>query len=327
MRETSPEGHRAANHSKSDSRSAKKRRRTSDANDSAEELKIDLALPEPPSKKALRKAKKAKPAAEAASATKEDIAKVSVQECQKRTDHGIWIGNLPWGATIEGLRVFFTENSEIKDGDITRIHMPKPKKPSPTLRIKPNNSGFAYVDFVSEAKKLIAIELSETPIDGRNCLIKDAKSFVGRPEKSQTTQTEAVNKKSPNKRIFVGNLGFDITREALFEHFAPCGEVEDVFLATFEDSGKCRGYGWITFGDIPSAEAAVRGYGFKDVEQEAEPDEEQSDAKRKKKPKPRKWWVNKIEGRNLRCEFAEDKATRYKKRYGKDKSVQEDASY
>jgi len=31
----------------------------------------------------------------------------------------------------------------------------------------------------------------------------------------------------------------------------------------------------------------------------------------------RKWWVNRIKGRPLRMEFAEDKAVRYKKRFGK----------
>jgi hypothetical protein len=37
-----------------------------------------------------------------------------------------------------------------------------------------------------------------------------------------------------------------------------------------------------------------------------------------KKTKLRKWWVNKIKGRTVRSEFAEDAQVRYKKRYGKD---------
>ncbi len=36
-----------------------------------------------------------------------------------------------------------------------------------------------------------------------------------------------------------------------------------------------------------------------------------------KRRKPRKWTVNKLAGRVLRCEFAEDPALRYRKRFGK----------
>jgi RNA recognition motif-containing protein len=141
---------------------------------------------------------------------------------------------------------------------------------------------------------------------GRRVLIKSSRDFEGRPEKSQSTGIGS--KMAPSKRVFLGNLDFDVTKEDLESHFEVCGPIAKVQIATFEDSGKCKGYAWIDFEDIAAAAAAVRGW----VESAAA----NKASGRTKKPK-RRVWVNKIRGRKLRAEFAEDKTTRYNKRFGK----------
>ena len=204
--------------------------------------------------------------------------------------------------------------------------------------MKPQNKGFAYVDFSTEKALVEAIGLSETLLTGRSVLIKDSKSFEGRPDKVTTKDDSGVspansNGKTPSKRVFLGNLAFDTTRDELQDHFTKCGEVADVHVATFEDSGKCKGYAWIEFQELEGAEAAVRGWVDLIVDEDGEEDEddkvegpgksETQEVSKAKKPKFRKWWVNRIKGRPLRMEFAEDKAVRYKKRFGKDASGRE----
>jgi RNA recognition motif-containing protein len=312
------------------------------------EIEVDIEAPEPPSKKALRKAKKGKPVSKQPVpkfvdtdhlSDSEDV-EVPVQATPvDKSKYGIWIGNLPWTVTKVELQEFFTSNGRIEKESITRIHMPLPAKATidaSRQKKKPQNKGFAYVDFATEDAFDRAIVLSETLLAGRKVLIKDAKSFEGRPEpakEGEGIKTGVPSGKASSKRIFVGNLAFDTTREELQEHFARCGEVADVFIATFEDTGKCKGYGWITFEDLESAEKAVRGWVEIKTEDESGDDEEEElekaekvvkkeeerekpDKVVKKKPK-RKWWINRIKGRALRMEFAEDKATRYKKRFGK----------
>jgi RNA recognition motif-containing protein len=101
-------------------------------------------------------------------------------------------------------------------------------------------------------------------------------------------------------------------------------------MATFQDTGKCKGYAWVEFEEIASAEAAVRGF-VMEKEDEEEEEEESSDSsdsdEESKKPKKkvqkkskyqRRIWVNQLLGRRMRMEFAEDAQTRYKKRFGKD---------
>ncbi|KAF2404044.1 hypothetical protein EJ06DRAFT_527613 [Trichodelitschia bisporula] len=359
----------------------KKRKRT--AKDEPE-LEIDLTLPEPPSKKEARRAKKVKPSKSEKKDKSEKKARKSKsadgadnsddetkgddaedqpnpddKQPAKRSPHSIWIGNLPWTTTKDSLKTFFEAHGSIPPSAITRIHMPVPAGRSPRLAVKPTNKGFAYVDFEKREQLESALELSESLLGGRAVLIKRADNFAGRPEKpAEGTETTGKDgkvttgrsnpEKPPSRRVFVGNLGFDVTKQDLEEHYAHCGEVVDVHLATFEDTGKCKGFAWVTFKDLSAGEDAVRGYTYKPVEEsdsessseddEAEEKKAGSDAasdagsasgsdsdakpkskptkKAKKAPKPRKWFVNRLHGRTLRVEFAEDASVRYKKRFG-----------
>lgn len=332
------------------SKTEKKKRKHAVA--SGDELEIDVNLPEPPSKKAKRKEKKSKSkpvAAESANAedgedrpaepTAASVKAAPGGQTEARSDYGIWIGNLPWSATKETLRKFFEDHGGIDEKSITRVHMPPPVDRGPTRGpVKPQNKGFAYVDFVGPAELELALALSEKLMVGRRVLIKHAKSFEGRPEPSKDggdhKKGSPLNGKEPSKRIFVGNLGFDITREDLEEHFGQAGQVEDVHMATFQDTGKCKGFAWVRFVELEAAELAVKGFVWKkneDVGSDAEEDDEvksesssedeekpaKPSKKKRKQRKQSKWFINRLHGRPIRCEFAEDAQTRYKKRYGK----------
>ncbi|KAI4172318.1 MAG: hypothetical protein LQ346_008612 [Caloplaca aetnensis] len=337
--------------------SSRKRKRTIEA----AELEVDVNAPEPPSKKALRKAKRAKSFVEPKNGTVVDGAPILAKDGEeappvvetelnstaqtlpsKRSSHGIWIGNLPYTATKDDLRTFLTSDTSITEGMIPRIHIPVPADAvTSRQKLKSQNKGFAYVDFISPEAVTEALALSEKLLTGRRVLIKDAHNFDGRPEKTDDdTQGAAIEKlsgKPPSKRIFVGNLTFDTDKANLEEHFSQCGEVTDVHVATFEDSGKCKGYAWITFEEVAAAQAAVKGWIIQkpddDDEEEAEVEEnreggreedtgkamkEKSKKSGAKRAKSRKWWVNKLKGRQLKLEFAEDASVRYKKRFGKD---------
>lgn len=293
------------------------------------ELEIDVSAPEPQSKKALRKAKKQKSNPEKTDAEKEEPQEKKHESKEpappKRSDYGIWIGNLAFSVTRDDLRDFFTSNCSFTESTITRINMPKGQERFGKIQ----NKGFAYVDFDNEKALEEALALSEQLVTGRRVLIKNAKSFEGRPDKpkDQEAATNAKPGHPPSRRIFVGNLGFDVTKEIMEEHFGQCGTLTNVHLATFQDTGKCKGYGWVEFEDISSAEAAVRGFLMISEDDEESSDssdsESESDSEKKKKKKAkklpkRKVWVNQLLGRRMRMEFAEDATTRYKKRFGKD---------
>jgi RNA recognition motif-containing protein len=301
-----------------------------------EEIEVDITKPEPPSKKALRALKKGKPlppTKSGAESTPEPEETTPKKEVEKRSEYGIWIGNMAFHTTKEDLRTFLIEKSDLTSDMITRIHMPGPNDKKSANKVESNkhrrsehNKGFAYVDFSTARGVEIALELSEELLSGRRVLIKDAKSYAGRPEKTKEEQRQ--DGKAPSKRIFIGNLAYDNTEDSLKEHFEKCGAVESVKVATFEDSGKCKGFAWVVFEELEAAQHAVKGFvmieeELSDEDSESDGSDSEGDEDMEKKVKPRnikrrKWWVNKIKGRPLRVEFAEDAQTRYKKRYGKD---------
>ena len=59
------------------------------------------------------------------------------------------------------------------------------------------------------------------------------------------------------KKLFVGNLPFSHTEEDLREAFSVYGELEDVRLITERESGRSRGFGFVTFVNVEDSQSAV----------------------------------------------------------------------
>jgi RNA recognition motif-containing protein len=67
-------------------------------------------------------------------------------------------------------------------------------------------------------------------------------------------------------RIYVGNLSFRTTPDALREHFAAHGEVLDVFIGTDRETGRSRGFGFVTMADKDAGNNAIAALNGKDFE-------------------------------------------------------------
>ncbi|OTA93924.1 hypothetical protein M434DRAFT_395161 [Hypoxylon sp. CO27-5] len=321
-----------------------------------EEIEVDLSLPEPPSKKAKRLLKKGKPLPvkpksddEAESEDELPVPKGAGkggkgEKKSQRSEYGIWIGNLPFTLTRVELFKWLVESSggAIKEENITRVNMPtsKDRRRGEGPEAPKQNKGFAYVDFDGEPATVAALALTETELDGRKVLIKNSNSFEGRPKKENPADSAsganatptgvrsggaaATEDKPASRKIYVGNLSFQTDEDDLRAQFDKCGEIEWVKVATFEDSGKCKGFGWIKFKESEAASSAVKG--FVKIKEEIETeddfrdgnDEADEQGEKEKKFKTRKWWVNRLKGRELKIELAEDDHVRYKKRFGKD---------
>lgn len=261
-----------------------KRKRKEEAGVEAEELEIKLDEPEPLSKKQKRLLKKGK--TELSDTKKKKLKKSQKDDGDlyeeeheeetegteeskesKRSDYSAWIGNLSFETTKDEIKRFLVAKSdEITEDSITRVNLPKGNRPG-------HCKGFAYVDFKTQEQLDACIALSESNLSGRNLLIKNGKSFEGRPDKGQ--------KNPPSRILFVGNLSFDTTEENLEYHFQHCGEIVKIRMATFEDSGKCKGFAFVDFLNADSATKALKD-------------------KRCKK----------LFGRSLRMEYGEDRSKR-----------------
>lgn len=66
-----------------------------------------------------------------------------------------------------------------------------------------------------------------------------------------------------NKRLYVGNLPFDVSDNDVRTAFEAFGTVHDVSLVTDRDTGRPRGFGFVEM-DASAADAAIEGLNNKD---------------------------------------------------------------
>lgn len=223
-------------------------------------------------------------------ATTEEVAETSENDdskskVKKEKKFGVWVGNLSFDTSKEDLIRFIVAKtkdlegeSKVEEDSIIRVNLPLAQNDGKKIR----NKGFAYMDFKNKEQMNAVIGLSESQLNGRNMLIKNSSSYEGRPDKNDLI---AMSKNPPSRILFVGNLSFDTTDELLRKHFQHCGEIIKVRMATFQDSGKCKGFAFIDFKD------------------EKGPTEALTDKS-----------CRKIAGRSLRMEFGEDRSKRQVKR-------------
>lgn len=68
-----------------------------------------------------------------------------------------------------------------------------------------------------------------------------------------------------SKKLYVGNLSYDVDKDVLTELFAQYGPVESVNLITDRETGRSKGYAFVEMGTDEAAQAAVTG--LNDTEQ------------------------------------------------------------
>jgi RNA recognition motif-containing protein len=60
-----------------------------------------------------------------------------------------------------------------------------------------------------------------------------------------------------SNRIYVGNLSFSSTDESLRATFSSAGQVSDAHVVTDRDTGRSRGFGFVTMNSAQEAQKAI----------------------------------------------------------------------
>ncbi len=60
-----------------------------------------------------------------------------------------------------------------------------------------------------------------------------------------------------SKKIYVGNLSYSTTSDDLQNEFSDCGEIEKVQLITDRETGRSKGFAFITFISASALDAAL----------------------------------------------------------------------
>ena len=65
------------------------------------------------------------------------------------------------------------------------------------------------------------------------------------------------SKNTMGNRLYVGNLSYNTTRETLERAFAAAGEVRDIAMPTDRETGRLRGFAFVTMGTDQEANNAI----------------------------------------------------------------------
>ncbi|RHZ69545.1 hypothetical protein Glove_283g86 [Diversispora epigaea] len=159
----------------------------------------------------------------------------------------VFVGNLSYDIDEDRLAQELDEAGEIAD---VRIIYDKD-----TGRSK----GFGYVEFSNSESAQKALSFSGKDVDGRTIKVDlaDQKPKNGGGNANNNKNGFQKELSEPSNTLFIGNLSFTADEDTIRNTFEKYGQINSVRLPTFQDSGGRKGFGYVTFSDIDSAQEAM----------------------------------------------------------------------
>ncbi|KJZ78708.1 hypothetical protein HIM_02099 [Hirsutella minnesotensis 3608] len=153
----------------------------------------------------------------------------TVHKASAKEDGKMFIGGLNWETTDESLRDYFAQFGEVVECTVMRD--------SSTGRSR----GFGFLTF-KDAKTVNIVMVKEHFLDGK---IIDPKRAIPRDEQEKTS------------KIFVGGVSQETTDQEFKDYFAQFGRVVDATLMMDKDTGRPRGFGFVTFESEAGVDACI----------------------------------------------------------------------
>ncbi|NWW91526.1 RBM34 protein, partial [Rhynochetos jubatus] len=197
----------------------------------------------------------------AGSAVTEQEGKAADGRVNRRT---VFVGNLPVGCTAQTLKSLFKEYGQIKSIRFRSL-IPAEDTSSKKLaaikhKLHPNAKFVnAYVVFKEECDAIKALNnnthfvLKHFAFDYKRNGTEIASGFHIRVD------IAARNSSHDNKRsVFLGNLSYDISDDAVREHFSVCGAVVAVRIVRDRRTGLGKGFGYVLFENTDAVHLALK---------------------------------------------------------------------
>uniref|UniRef100_A0A667YBH5 RNA binding motif protein 39a n=1 Tax=Myripristis murdjan TaxID=586833 RepID=A0A667YBH5_9TELE len=116
------------------------------------------------------------------------------------------------------------------------------------------SKGIAYIEFVEANSVPLAIGLSGQRLLGVPIIVQASQAEKNR---AAAMANNLQKGSSGPMRLYVGSLHFNITEEMLRGIFEPFGRIESIQLMMDSETGRSKGYGFITFADAECAKKAL----------------------------------------------------------------------
>ncbi|KAG9813912.1 RNA-binding domain-containing protein, partial [Aureobasidium melanogenum] len=224
----------------------------SDSDSSDSDSEEEVKKTEEPSKK--RKAE------EAPDASSKKV-KVTAEGQFGEPSKVLFVGGLSWNVDEDWLSKEFEEFSPVSVRVITHADSGRSK-------------GFSYVEFADVDAATQALNAKHgTDLDGRTlkCDFSTPRDNSNRSyDKNQVgARANAFGDKqqgAPSTTLFVGNVSFNTTTDSLTGYFSEYGSINSIRLPTDRETGAPKGFGYVEFGSVEEAKAALEGLNGADVD-------------------------------------------------------------
>lgn len=142
--------------------------------------------------------------------------------------HKIFVGGLSWTTNEDALRAHFSTFGSIDEVMIMRD------------KATGRSRGFAFVTFKDGDSVDRALQSPHHQLDGRQI---EAKRAIPKAEIASKT-----------KKIFVGGVPHTVNDEQFREYFSRFGEIVEALIMRDRNTGKSRGFGFVTFANEDSVD-------------------------------------------------------------------------
>ncbi|KAL9242562.1 hypothetical protein vseg_016550 [Gypsophila vaccaria] len=173
------------------------------------------------------------------------------------TDGRIYVGNLPYSMTSSELSEIFSQAGHVKSVEMIYDKMTD----------RSRGFGFVTMENIDEAKEAIRM-IDGSQVGGRTVRVNLPEVPRGGERKIMGANARINNQSfedTPHK-IYAGNLGWGVTTQGLRDAFSDQEGFLSAKVVYERDSGRSRGFGFISFSSVEAAESALTAMNGKELE-------------------------------------------------------------
>ncbi|KAL2531329.1 Splicing factor [Abeliophyllum distichum] len=164
----------------------------------------------------------------------------------ERDQRTVFAYQMPLKATERDVYEFFSQAGKVRD---VRLIMDRNSRRS---------KGVGYIEFYDAMSVPMAIALSGHLLLGQPVMVKPSEAEKNLVQSNTSAGGSGVVGPygATDRKLYVGNLHFNMTEFQLKQIFEAFGPVELVQLPTDPETGHCKGFGFVQFAQLEHAKAA-----------------------------------------------------------------------